>query len=72
MVATQAVINTYDGWYAPFFFTEEDREPSRNVPRSMVLGTLSIIDAKVSLYLGGLLAMSDLIYRCTNRMAPGK
>jgi len=43
VIAIQAVINTYDGWYAPFFFTEEDREPSRNLPRSMLLGILAII-----------------------------
>jgi APA family basic amino acid/polyamine antiporter len=36
ILAVQAVINTYDGWYAPFFFTEEDREPSRNLPRSII------------------------------------
>jgi APA family basic amino acid/polyamine antiporter len=43
VIAIQAVINTYDGWYAPFFFTEEDREPSRNLPRSIFLGTLLIV-----------------------------
>jgi len=43
VVALQAVINTYDGWYAPFFFLEEDRAPTSNLPRSMLLGTLSIV-----------------------------
>ena len=42
-IAVQAVINTYDGWYSPFFFTEEDREPSRNLPQSILIGTLSIV-----------------------------
>jgi basic amino acid/polyamine antiporter, APA family len=43
LIATQAVINTYDGWYAPFFFTEEDREPTNNLPRAMLIGTATVI-----------------------------
>ena len=43
VIAIQAVINTYDGWYAPFFFTEEDRDPSRDLPWSVFFGTLSIV-----------------------------
>jgi APA family basic amino acid/polyamine antiporter len=36
----QAVIITYDGWYAPIYFIEEDRNPDRNLPRSMIGGVL--------------------------------
>ena len=43
LIAIQAVINTYDGWYAPFFFTEEDREPTNNLPRAMLIGTSTVI-----------------------------
>jgi APA family basic amino acid/polyamine antiporter len=36
VVALQGVVVTYDGWYAPIYFAEEDRDPSRNLPRSMI------------------------------------
>jgi APA family basic amino acid/polyamine antiporter len=35
VVAMQAIIVTYDGWYAPIYFAEEDQNPARNLPRSM-------------------------------------
>jgi len=37
----QAVIITYDGWYAPIYFTEEDKNPDKNMPRSMIGGVVS-------------------------------
>jgi APA family basic amino acid/polyamine antiporter len=39
ILALQGVIVTYDGWYAPIYFAEEDKNPSRNLPRAM-LGTV--------------------------------
>jgi APA family basic amino acid/polyamine antiporter len=45
ILALQAVIVTYDGWYSAIYFTEEDRDPGRNLPRSAfggVLATLAI------------------------------
>ncbi len=39
IIALQGVIVTYDGWYAPIYFAEEDKNPSRNLPRAM-LGTV--------------------------------
>jgi basic amino acid/polyamine antiporter, APA family len=36
VLALQGVIITYGGWYAPIYFVEEDRDPSRNLPRSMI------------------------------------
>jgi basic amino acid/polyamine antiporter, APA family len=41
--ALQAVIVTYDGWYAPIYFTEEDQDPARNLPRSMIGTVLACI-----------------------------
>lgn len=41
--ALQSVVKTYDGWQAPCYFTEEDINPSRNLPRSMITGTSLII-----------------------------
>jgi basic amino acid/polyamine antiporter, APA family len=36
VLALQGVVVTYDGWYAPIYFVEEDRDPSRNLPRAMI------------------------------------
>jgi APA family basic amino acid/polyamine antiporter len=43
VVALQAILITYGGWQSPLYFTEEDRDPSRNLPRTMVGGVLSVI-----------------------------
>ena len=41
--ALQGVLYTYDGWYSVIYFGEEVRNPARDVPRSMILGVMSII-----------------------------
>jgi basic amino acid/polyamine antiporter, APA family len=43
LVALQAVIITYDGWYFAIYFTEEDNDPARNLPRSSIVGVLACI-----------------------------
>ena len=43
VVALQAVIVTYDGWYCAIYFTEEDTDPRRNLPRSSIIGVLACI-----------------------------
>jgi len=43
VVALRAVIVTYDGWYAAIYFTEENRDPGRDLPRSMIGGVLIIL-----------------------------
>jgi len=43
LVALQAVIITYDGWYFAIYFTEEDRDPARNLPRSSIGTVLACI-----------------------------
>lgn len=43
LAALQAVFYTYDGWHTAAYFTEEDVDPSRNLPRSMIRGVLLII-----------------------------
>jgi APA family basic amino acid/polyamine antiporter len=43
IIALQSVIYTYDGWNGVVYFSEEVREPSRNIPRSLFLGVVSII-----------------------------
>lgn len=44
LVSLQAVIYTYDGWTAPVYFSEEFREPSRQIPRAM-FGSLALVIA---------------------------
>ena len=43
MLALQAVIYTYDGWGGVIYFSEDVRTPSRDIPRSMFGGVLSVI-----------------------------
>ena len=43
IIALQAVIYTYDGWAGAVYFSEEVRDPGRDIPRSTFGGVLSII-----------------------------
>ncbi len=43
IVALQSVIITYDGWYSPIYFAEEDKDPGRNLPRAMIGTVLACI-----------------------------
>ncbi|HEX6535917.1 MAG TPA: APC family permease [Gemmatimonadaceae bacterium] len=43
IVAMQGVIFTYDGWSAPFYFSEEVRDPGREIPRAVFGGLLSVM-----------------------------
>ncbi|MFD2574017.1 APC family permease [Spirosoma soli] len=43
LAALQSVFYTYDGWHTAAYFTEEDVNPSRNLPRSMISGVSLII-----------------------------
>ena len=42
IIALQAVIYTFEGWSAVLYFSEEVREPERNIPRSM-FGGLAVV-----------------------------
>jgi basic amino acid/polyamine antiporter, APA family len=42
MLALQSVIYTYDGWSGVVYFSEEVKDPGRNVPRSLFGGILLI------------------------------
>ena len=42
VLALQAVIFTYDGWTGVIYFSEEIKDPAREVPRALVLGVLLI------------------------------
>ena len=43
IVAIQSVVITYGGWQSALYFAEEDRDPNRNLPRSMIGGVASVI-----------------------------
>jgi APA family basic amino acid/polyamine antiporter len=43
MRALQLVIGTYSGWNATCFFAEEDKNPSRNIPRALYSGAFIVI-----------------------------
>jgi APA family basic amino acid/polyamine antiporter len=43
VLAAQAVIYTYDGWYGAIYFGEELRSPARDAPRSTIWGVYSLM-----------------------------
>jgi APA family basic amino acid/polyamine antiporter len=43
IIALQSVVITYGGWQSALYFAEEDTDPSRNLPRSMIGGLASVI-----------------------------
>ena len=43
IAALQAIFYTYDGWHTATYFTEENKDPARTMPRSMLIGVVSII-----------------------------
>jgi len=49
VLALQAVVYTYDGWSGPVYFSEELRNPGRDVPRALFFGCLGILGIYVLL-----------------------
>jgi len=43
VAALGSIIVTYDGWYEAIYFTEEDVDPARNLPRTMIGGVTLVI-----------------------------
>ena len=43
VIALQSVAITFGGWQSALYFTEEDSDPRRNLPRSMIGGVLSVL-----------------------------
>lgn len=41
--ALQAIFYTYDGWHTATYFTEENKNPAKDIPRSMLWGVILII-----------------------------
>ena len=42
IAALQIVMITYGGWQSALYFTEEDRDPTRNLPRAMIGGVIIV------------------------------
>lgn len=38
----QLIMGTYDGWMSVSFFAEEDSDPNKNIPKSYLMGALTI------------------------------
>jgi basic amino acid/polyamine antiporter, APA family len=62
IVALQSVVITYGGWQSGLYFSEEDRDPNRNLPRSMIGGVAGVIVVYllVNLALLSVLPLGDL------------
>jgi APA family basic amino acid/polyamine antiporter len=62
IAALQAVVITYGGWQSALYFTEEDRDPIRHLPRAMIGGLLAVlvIYVLVNLALLAILPVPDL------------
>lgn len=43
ILSVQAIILTYDGWYEALYFTEEIKDPVRQLPRTMIGGVALVI-----------------------------
>jgi APA family basic amino acid/polyamine antiporter len=57
IVALRAVIIIYDGWYEAIYFAEEDKDPSRNLPRAMIGGVVLILVVYLLVNIAFLLVM---------------
>jgi APA family basic amino acid/polyamine antiporter len=52
VVSLQAVIYTYDGWNGMLYFSEEVRDPGRDIPRAMFTGVLAVLAIYLLLNIG--------------------
>jgi len=43
VIALQSVVITYGGWQSALYFAEEDRDPAKNLPRSMIGGVAVVV-----------------------------
>ncbi len=43
IAALQGIFYTFDGWHTASYFSEENKDPAKNLPKSMILGVLMVI-----------------------------
>jgi len=62
VLALQAIVIAYGGWQSALYFTEEDRDSARDLPRAMIGGLASVIVVYllVNLALLAVLPLADL------------
>lgn len=70
MLALQSIIYTYDGWAGLVYFSEEVRDPGRDIPRATFLGVLAVIAIYVALN-GALVHVLPIEQIAGNKFAPG-
>ena len=64
IAALQSVVITYGGWQSALYFSEEDRDPDRNLPRAMIGGVAAVIVVYllVNVALLSVLPLADLAH----------
>src|SRR5262249_44182182 len=67
VAALQAVVITYGGGKTALYFTEEDRDPGRNLPRAMIGGVAAVI-AVYLLVNGALMAVLPIPAMATSTL----
>jgi APA family basic amino acid/polyamine antiporter len=43
IAALQSIFYTFDGWHTASYFSEENTDPAKSLPKSMILGVLMVI-----------------------------
>jgi basic amino acid/polyamine antiporter, APA family len=70
VLAFQIILATYDGYYQPIYFAEEDTNPSQNITRSM-FGGIAIITAIYVLVNAALLYVLPMAQMASSTFAGG-
>src|SRR5438067_2241817 len=56
-LSMQSVLGTYAGWHAPVYFSEENTDPAKSIPRSLFSGVAVVMAIYVLINLGLLYAL---------------
>src|SRR6476620_3605677 len=56
-LSMQSILGTYSGWHAPVYFSEENTDLSKNIPRSLFSGVAVVMAIYVLINLGLLYAL---------------
>jgi APA family basic amino acid/polyamine antiporter len=56
-LSMQSILGTYSGWHAPVYFSEENTDPSKSIPRSLFTGVALVTAIYVLINLGILHAL---------------
>jgi APA family basic amino acid/polyamine antiporter len=70
VIAMQSAIYTYDGWTGPIYFSQEVRNPARDIPRGLYGGVLFVMGIYL-LWNAGLVYVLPIEEIAGNAFAPG-